>query len=527
MSHRLPVTNSRPITKGLQRTALRTASTRRLQDKSYWTGQIRQKMEEIQQETVKLAKDNSILKQDQETMAIYEKKAEILRDEVGNMTSELKYLNLIQEKCTVSESLDYIFEEMDGLQDEKYRLENVREEFFAQRRTIDQQTNHLEQEMSVKEDQLFSKLQSDLRPEEFDAYNENLKEFRETFQLNSMTNSNLMRLHNEIESYTASFQAENHAGKLKLVRDIKSLAENQQKNSKLSLELDTIEAPIREEKMAQQKIEELKSILDKTEEKIEKEERETEKIADQKNELDERLAELTTGLGNKIIIILEKYKKLQSLMEGFENTADQEKREFEQTKANLENLQHEKKSYESGILRLEKMDNPGKSNTQFTDSQNISNLKEKLNELYFEETKYKEQISNNSENLDKIRTDIAIYNDVATLKQTAAEKQENLMEERETLGKKKSQFQQAANEKSRKTNEISSLLHGNKVFTKIEKLEGDLKNTAKICVDKEDMVQRQLADDATPVISKVRQLSNDHNTWLVDRLQRGVGIQIE
>merc|ERR1712176_1553277 len=275
---------------------------------------------------------------------------------------------------------------------------------------------------------------------------------------------------------------------------------------------------------------ELKSILDKTEEKIEKEERETEKISDQKNELDERLAELTTGLGNKIIIILEKYKKLQSLMEGFENTADQEKREFEQTKSNLENLQHEKKSYEAGISRLEKMDqnsnNPGKSN-HFNDSQNISALKEKLNELYFEETKYKEQITNNSENLDKIRTDIAIYNDVATLKQTAAEKQENLMEERETLGKKKSQFQQAANEKSRKTNEISHSLHGNKVFTKIEKLEGDLKNTAKICVDKEDMVQRQLADDATPVISKVRQLSNDHNTWLVDRLQRGVGIQIE
>merc|ERR1712176_434794 len=141
---------------------------------------------------------------------------------------------------------------------------------------------------------------------------------------------------------------------------------------------------------------ELKSILDKTEEKIEKEERETEKIADQKNELDERLAELTTGLGNKIIIILEKYKKLQSLMEGFENTADQEKREFEQTKSNLENLQHEKKSYEAGILRLEKMDqnsnNSGKSNQTFSDSQNISNLKEKLNELYFEETKYKEQI---------------------------------------------------------------------------------------------------------------------------------------
>lgn len=211
-------------------------------------------------------------------------------------------------------------------------------------------------------------------------------------------------------------------------------------------------------------------------------------------------------------------------MDGFENNSDQEMREYELATKTLENLKNETKNLEAGIQRLEKGGNSDFQNNNFND---ISNVKEQVNELIFEETKYKEQIANNSVILDKVRTDVAIFQDTHSLKQTSSEKHDNLMEERELLGRKKSLFQEAVNEKSREIHLASNAIHGNKNFAKIEKLENDLKNAAKICVDKEDMVLKKLADDATPIISGVEQLSNDHNTWLVDRLQRGVGIQIE
>ena len=114
ISNRLPTTTSRPMTKGLQRTTLKTANKRQLQDKSYWIGQLRSKMSDIQKETSKIIKENNIARQENESYMIYEKKAEEAAREISELQEKLAFQNLILEKLSISASIDDIADEIEA-----------------------------------------------------------------------------------------------------------------------------------------------------------------------------------------------------------------------------------------------------------------------------------------------------------------------------------------------------------------------------------------------------------------------------
>merc|ERR1711881_181481 len=132
MANRLATAKNRPMTKGLQRTT-KTAGKRQLQDKSYWIGQIRSKINEIQAELGAISKKDATARHENESYSIYEKRAEKTSREISDLQDQLAENNLVLEKLSISANLEDIIHEIENRVVNNQRDQNTLDNIFQDR----------------------------------------------------------------------------------------------------------------------------------------------------------------------------------------------------------------------------------------------------------------------------------------------------------------------------------------------------------------------------------------------------------
>lgn len=157
------------MTRGLQRTALKTASRRpgNPNDKSYWIGQIRSKHEELKKETVKIQEQTNLVSQEYNNYALYEKKYNDNKIEIEELQLKLKLPNLILEKSAVGLLDEEIYNEINNLKLEIEDVNNYGENLFANRRNYNSKLSSLLAENNQMEEKIDLRMKSELNEDKY------------------------------------------------------------------------------------------------------------------------------------------------------------------------------------------------------------------------------------------------------------------------------------------------------------------------------------------------------------------------
>ena len=148
MSSSRPISTARPITStGLMAPKTgrgRSAATvrRMVQDKTYWLGILRAKMNELTMEIAVLSKECDSMSAEEARLNMWQRKAEILARELKLATLELSVYNDYWDRLRVGENAEDILEDINVVKKENSELSELLETKFKEKKK--------------KEDEIFS-----------------------------------------------------------------------------------------------------------------------------------------------------------------------------------------------------------------------------------------------------------------------------------------------------------------------------------------------------------------------------------
>ncbi|RWS11765.1 Spc7-like protein [Dinothrombium tinctorium] len=138
MSSAVPMTASRPITStGLvapKTSRGRSALRRQVQDKSYWLGVLRAKMNELKSEITRLSKECENMRREESQIGAMQRKAETLAKELNNLSHELAVYNEFTDRMRSGESVDDVNEDINSLIAENEELSSRLEIAFEEKK---------------------------------------------------------------------------------------------------------------------------------------------------------------------------------------------------------------------------------------------------------------------------------------------------------------------------------------------------------------------------------------------------------
>ncbi|RWS31072.1 Spc7-like protein [Leptotrombidium deliense] len=179
--------SSRPITSsGLvapKTSRGRSALRRQVQDKSYWMGVLRSKMNDLRNEINRLGKECEAMRREESQISAWQRKAESLAKELNNLTQELSVYNEYTDRIRSGESIDeikediaYLIEENDELHsrleiafEEKKRKEVLVANYEGEIKRIENNWNSLRRLMSAAERERFEEMERENKEMSFEC----------------------------------------------------------------------------------------------------------------------------------------------------------------------------------------------------------------------------------------------------------------------------------------------------------------------------------------------------------------------
>ena len=174
------IITERPLTQhGLS--GLSTASTtgrlatatgsRQVKDKRYWQGVIHMKIQEISQETARLATDKKSQERDRSAKKIYEKKIKESATELAALQAKLAEMNLALDGFSSGQSRQLMQNEALAYRERNETVQNQLEKLFLERQAKDAANNGLELEIERERNKLTEMVQN-LSPDDQVKYRE-------------------------------------------------------------------------------------------------------------------------------------------------------------------------------------------------------------------------------------------------------------------------------------------------------------------------------------------------------------------
>eukprot|EP00795_Rhopilema_esculentum_P004799 gene4799-21108_t len=120
---------------------------RQVQDKSYWLGLLRAKINDLNSEVNKLSKDITNFNQENASYLTYEKRAENLATEIKELQGQLTDYNTLVDKLNTSSSFDDLKEDYELLKLQNEKETKAIDDLFSQRQSKEQNVKSLEVEI--------------------------------------------------------------------------------------------------------------------------------------------------------------------------------------------------------------------------------------------------------------------------------------------------------------------------------------------------------------------------------------------
>merc|ERR1712168_70428 len=523
MSNRLATAKNRPMTKGLQRIS-KTAGKRQLQDKSFWIGQIRSKINELNAEIGKMAKKDATARQENESYSIYEKRAEKTSREIAELQDHLAENNLVLEKLSINANLEDILDEIENRMINNQRDQNTLDNIFQDRNKRQQEVMSIAREIDELEALQTDRIKSELSEDDYVKYvslTNDVKLAREEVEAVQSDCNEVQALVEQLQAEVAADEAKSTAANL-----YARLSELRAKSHAIEQELLRKEDPLKEQERLGEQIRAGNAATQALERQIDHLDKRIDAASSSYSDLQQQSASLKSGTAAEMKKLLKKQAQLNQMLTEWTQEESQQVAELETTEPQMVNMGEEIRRLKEGIKRLPELGDQNVLDSNIGSNDNAAKLQEEIMKVLVLEKKLDQERDIYHEKKATYKADIQQYSDVQGARNDAEEKRAALNIEREQLQRQRGRFQQAVEAKTRQEQALKSQLQSNTSYMKISDLEKRYKSLAESNLELSESVEQRKVD-ATPLRNKVIQLERNHQMWLQERLLNGMGVQIE
>lgn len=149
-----PTTSARPLTStGLVAPKTARGKTgglrRQVQDKSYWIGIIKAKMNELTTEINATNKESEFLATEQSRISVWQKQAETLARQLGLLTHELSIYNEFSDRLRLGEGVDIVKDDIHGAREENEQLTTRLEKGLEEKKNLESLIKSYEEKLKT------------------------------------------------------------------------------------------------------------------------------------------------------------------------------------------------------------------------------------------------------------------------------------------------------------------------------------------------------------------------------------------
>lgn len=458
-------------------------SQRQIQDRTYWLGELRSKVNQLTTEMRKLDVETKQKQEENNTFLMFEKRAEILAQEVTQIRGELHDYNLMLDRINTNQELSQMVDDLNALKIKNDRDTESLERIFEQTESKENEILSLERELQRQRTLTENRVQ-DMDDKMKTRYS-NLK------KAGLETADHLSRLQDEMEELGTEQQSLeiNMSGdpvKMEAIRLYETLGELLAKREQLEEEDKGRVSPEQEKeqllsnvKMHNQDI----SVLDRQKKELnEKISAMQDEIQEIENELDDQESESTS----KFRELQKRDALIESFMSTFKETKEREEQNVEQLhETNVVLLEQVSKLITTGQnlpsrqeLRALKDDlefKEGELQKAENTSQSLLGESSKLQEDLGKVEELHDKITNEkdflTEKIEEMTKEIENYSDLDTLRESAVAKKKELQREEEELRSRKGGFKDDLSQLSQKHEDLKKRLEEDEVHMQLSNLE--------------------------------------------------------
>lgn len=468
---------------GMKTAAGRGGSQRQIQDRTYWLGELRSKINALTSEMRKMDVETKQKQEENNTFLMFEKRAELLAQEVTQIRGELHDYNMMLDRINTNHELSHMVDDLNALKIKNDRDQESLERIFEQTEAKEREIGELEREMGRQRTLTENRVQ-DMSPKMRKKYAILKKAGLHTAQQLSDLQDEIEELHQEQEQLELGMSGD--GVKMEAVRLHSNLAQLTAKRAQLMHEERDRVSPEQEQqqllasvKMHNQDI----AVLDRQHKELEeKAAAMQDEIQEIENELDDQESESTS-----------KFRELQkrdALIESFMST-------FPETKAREE--QNVEQLHETIVVLLEQVSKLISTGQNLPTRQELKALKDdlefkedelqkaehttqslrgessKLQEDLSKVEELHEKITNEKEflthKIEEMQKEIQVFSDLDSLRENAANKKRELQHEEEELRARKTSFKDNLDKLSRRYEDLKRELDDNETHVKLANLE--------------------------------------------------------
>ncbi|KAG8176292.1 hypothetical protein JTE90_011276 [Oedothorax gibbosus] len=464
------------------RTGVR-APRRQVQDKSYFLGLLRSKVNELTAEIARITKEIDVLTKEQSTYLTYEKRAEGQALELKSLQGQLADYNLLVDKLNTDAEMSEVLQECKELKTQNENETAVIDSLYEQRKEREAQLKQLEDEI-MQERFVAENLTSTMPPELRSQYNELKKTDNELQRVLEKLQQNLdllttkkMSLEEELSMSQVKQEASNLYNKLREVEE---------KRDALVLEEKNKGTPAQERESLVQQVKEHNTEITS----IERQSAEIrEQISRFKNELEQVEVELEDHQGERA----SKYRELrkrEETMDSFLSTFDEnqglagEKKAMlestivslvEKLSRNIGHFQHIPTPQELALLKDDLQFKEGEMEKSRMTVMTLSNEQKKLamdlSKIEQLESKIQQELETLQQKITTMEKEMMVYSDLEALKVAAEEKKTKLIEEEKILKRQKDSTKKVIGEINILYETLKTKLNDNETYTQLCNLE--------------------------------------------------------
>uniref|UniRef100_A0A2R8Z621 Intraflagellar transport 74 n=1 Tax=Pan paniscus TaxID=9597 RepID=A0A2R8Z621_PANPA len=514
----------RPVTQqGL--TGMKTGTKgpqRQILDKSYYLGLLRSKISELTTEVNKLQKGIEMYNQENSVYLSYEKRAETLAVEIKELQGQLADYNMLVDKLNTNTEMEEVMNDYNMLKAQNDRETQSLDVIFTERQAKEKQIRSVEEEIEQEKqatDDIIKNMSLENQVKYLEMKNTNEKLLQELDTLQQQLDSQNMKKES-LEAEIAHSQVKQEAVLLH-----EKLYELESHRDQMIAEDKSIGSPMEEREKL------LKQIKDDNQE-IASMERQYKR---KKNQFIEEIRQLDMDLEEHQGEMNQKYKELKkreehmdTFIETFEETKNQELKRKAQIEANIVallehcsrniNRMEQISSITNQELKMMQDDLNFKS-TEVQKSQStaqnltsdIQRLQLDLQKMELLESKMTEEQHSLKSKIKQMTTDLETYNDLPALKSSGEEKIKKLHQERMILSTHRNAFKKIMEKQNIEYEALKTQLQENETHSQVKNVLNDFE----ILLSQES--------DYQPIKKNVTKQIAEYNKTIVDALHSTSG----
>ncbi|CAF92506.1 unnamed protein product, partial [Tetraodon nigroviridis] len=523
----------RPVTQqGLSgmKTAMK-GPQRQIQDKTYFLGLLRSKINELTIEMSKLHKEIENYNQENSVYLSYEKRAEGLAQEIKDLQGRLADYNMLVDKMNTNTETEEMINEYNIVKAKNDRESENIEKIFTDRRGLEEAVRDIDEEIK-REQQATNEMVRSMPAAKQEKYFSIMGTSEDLLQELAVLQEELDILLKKKEDYESEL---NHSHiKQEMIRLHETLTALEVKRDAMVAEEKTLVSPQEErEKLFKQVKDDNQEIASMERQLTELRER-TRQITEEIHQRDQ--ADSQGEPWHKYRELKKREEEIDRFLSSFEKSRLQEQEAMAQAEENIVSLlelcsrnmmrlRHvdtvtdgELRNMQDVLVSKETEVVQSKSTARglATETERLRQDLEKVQQL---EGKIRSELSSLKERIGTMETELSVYGDLDRLRHSADDKKKRLQEERLLLAQRRDSFKKLLEEMNQGYEALKRKLQENETHAQLSNLERKWQHLEQNnFVMKEFISSKTQESDYNSVAQHVYQLVSEYNKSLIEPL---------